>query len=258
MKNTNPSFSAYELKHGLIAELSREQTGDRLVRVYGYAEPSHKAQLYPTHEGSLMLFVTEGVVTVELPNGTTRKLKAGEYLAHNDEILVWGFGKALIIQSGAYAAMSMLGGPVEAQGRLRYIDGCTDSLLIPPVKLGDPCLNHLHFPINIYQTMHTHPTVRIGVVTKGNGECLTPFGNIPLSAGILFLIHPFSGEKRLGLDGDLHDVGAHCFRTFDQEMDVVAYHPDSDYGPADENHPMINRTIVNGVSANQIEAIRTM
>jgi hypothetical protein len=25
---------------------------------------------------------------------------------------------------------------------------------------------------------------------------------------------------------------------------VIAYHPDSDFGPTHENHPMVNRTIV--------------
>jgi hypothetical protein len=40
-------------------------------------------------------------------------------------------------------------------------------------------------------------------------------------------------------------------------MDVIAFHPDSDFGPEDENHPMINRTIVNGVSANAIDEIKT-
>jgi hypothetical protein len=40
-------------------------------------------------------------------------------------------------------------------------------------------------------------------------------------------------------------------------MVVMAYHPDSDFGPEDENHPMINRTIVDGMSAAGLAAIRT-
>jgi hypothetical protein len=40
-------------------------------------------------------------------------------------------------------------------------------------------------------------------------------------------------------------------------MVVVAYHPDSDYGPTHEAHPMINRTVVRGVPASQIESIHT-
>ena len=40
-------------------------------------------------------------------------------------------------------------------------------------------------------------------------------------------------------------------------MDVIAFHPDSDYGPEDENHPMINRTIIDGKSASGNKNITT-
>lgn len=40
-------------------------------------------------------------------------------------------------------------------------------------------------------------------------------------------------------------------------MDVIAYHPDSDTGPTYDDQPMINRTIVDGVSAADIDEIRT-
>ena len=32
--------------------------------------------------------------------------------------------------------------------------------------------------------------------------------------------------------------------TADEALLVIAYHPDSDFGPTHERHPMINRTIV--------------
>ncbi|MCG8366941.1 MAG: hypothetical protein MJA27_26860 [Pseudanabaenales cyanobacterium] len=51
--------------------------------------------------------------------------------------------------------------------------------------------------------------------------------------------------------------GRHSFFTDDNEMDVIAYHPDSDTGPTHDDHPMINRTIVDGVSAADIDEIRT-
>mgnify|MGYP005748185189 FL=1 len=35
-------------------------------------------------------------------------------------------------------------------------------------------------------------------------------------------------------------------------MDVIAFHPDSDFGAEDEFHPMINKTIINGVSAREL------
>jgi hypothetical protein len=40
-------------------------------------------------------------------------------------------------------------------------------------------------------------------------------------------------------------------------MAVIAYHPDSDFGPTHEVRPMMNRTIVDDVSACLIEEIRT-
>lgn len=158
-----------------------------------------------------------------------------------------------------FKAMNMVGGKIETEGRLKYIDGCTDSLLIPPVKLGDPCFNHLHFPSNINQTAHTHPSHRIGIVAKGNGVCLTPFGNLPLTEGMIFVIKQWDGkETNKGLDGKMYPNGTHSFMTpATTGMDVIAFHPDSDFGATDINHPMINRTIVDGVSANKLENIRT-
>ena len=49
----------------------------------------------------------------------------------------------------------------------------------------------------------------------------------------------------------------HSFNTLSQSMDIIAFHPDSDIGMTDDDHPMINRTIVDGVSAKNIEKIRT-
>jgi quercetin dioxygenase-like cupin family protein len=35
----------------------------------------------------------------------------------------------------------------------------------------------------------------------------------------------------------------HSFHTREDEMRIVAWHPDSDTGPTDDNHPMRNRTL---------------
>jgi hypothetical protein len=173
-------------------------------------------------------------------------------------IVIEVFHERGIYPQTKFMAQHMIGGPIEAEGRLKYIDGCTDSLLIPPVKMGDPCLNHLHFPSKIKQTPHTHPSHRIGIVAKGNGKCITPFGDLPLTEGMIFVIKEWDGTSYdTGLDGEMYPTGTHCFQTFDESMDVIAFHPDSDFGATDIDHPMINRTIVDGVSANQIEEIRT-
>jgi quercetin dioxygenase-like cupin family protein len=97
--------------------------------------------------------------------------------------------------------------------------------------LGDPCLNHLHFPAGIIQTAHTHPSTRAGIVAKGQGICVTDKQEIVLSAGSLFYIAKNT---------------EHGFVTETSSMDVIAYHPDSDWGPTHNEHPMVNRTWVDG------------
>jgi quercetin dioxygenase-like cupin family protein len=135
-----------------------------------------------------------------------------------------------------------LGGPVESKGRLRYIDGCSDTLLISPPLMGDPCFNLLHFPDGITQTKHTHPTVRCGLIHGGAGKCITEDSTEDLLPGRVFILAPDA---------------IHAFLTNGSSMDLTVFHPDTDYGPTHENHPMLNRTIVEGVSAKNIDKIRT-
>ena len=143
--------------------------------------------------------------------------------------VVQGRGSGLVVSRLGVQGMFQLGGPIEPEGRLRYIDGCTDSLLIAPPLCGDPCLNHLHIPAGTRQTRHTHPSVRVGVIARGGGRCVTPEREYALRTGLVFVIAP----------------GApHSFFTDDEALDVVVYHPDSDTGPSHENHPMINRTFL--------------
>lgn len=139
-----------------------------------------------------------------------------------------GHVRVVVAQRAGYVGLSAAGGPVEELGRLRYIDSCSDTLLAAPPRLGDPCLNLLHFPPGIRQSMHVHPSVRAGVVARGHGWCETPDGTTALEAGLFFSI-PADGRHRFITD-DRHT------------MDVIAYHPDSDWGPTDEQHPMLTRT----------------
>jgi Cupin domain len=170
-------------------------------------------------------------------------LKAGMYFSCSYPRVFLNEGSGIIFRTKTYVPQFLFGGPVEDWGRLKYIDGCTDSLLIPPVKFGDPCLNALYFPPGINQTQHTHPSLRAGLVIRGRGECVTPEARTPLEPGVCFIIET---------------DGLHYFRTpEDSSMTVIAFHPDSDMGPKDDDHPMVNRTIVEGVSASKIDAIRT-
>jgi mannose-6-phosphate isomerase-like protein (cupin superfamily) len=140
--------------------------------------------------------------------------------------------RVVVMQRVGWRGQRIVGGPIESKGRLRYIDGCSDTCLVPPPLLGDACLNHLHFPVGIDQTEHTHPSVRMGCVVRGFGECVTPDAVVDLKPGSVFIIPT---------------DGIHKFRTLRGEvMDVIAYHPDSDFGPTHETHPMVNRTWVGG------------
>lgn len=199
----------------------------------------NKDGFYYRGEDSLFGFVQESCLlttpSLQVP------LMPGMYFCVSDSCTVEG-GSGFAVRRLKHRALNLIGGPIEQEGRLKYIDGCTDSLLIPPVKLGDPCLNLLHFPKQIQQTMHTHPSNRIGIVTRGRGVCHTPTSTHPLVPGMAFII-PKEGQ--------------HCFSTQEQTMDVIAWHPDSDFGPMDEDHPMINRTFVEGVSTAILPQIQT-
>jgi hypothetical protein len=193
------------------------------------------------HRGSTYYgFATaDTIMSIE---GVNYWIQAGMYFCVPDQYFTLSGGLGVLIERLRYKGLFSIGGKIENKGRLRYIDGCTDTILINPPRLGDPCLNHLHFPPKIAQTMHTHPTVRIGIVAKGRGRCITPNAEYPLVPNVGWYLPVES---------------AHCFFTDEDSMDVIAWHPDSDTGPSDEEHPMLNRTYVKGVSAKNLDDIRT-
>jgi hypothetical protein len=134
--------------------------------------------------------------------------------------------RVVVIERCGFRAIPLVGA-LEERGRLAYIDGCSDSILASPPRLGDPVLNHLHFPRETRQTLHRHPSMRLGVVARGRGKAIVGTSEHALEAGTAFAI-------------DAHEL--HAFATSASSMDVVAFHPDSDWGPTDGAHPMLNRT----------------
>ena len=172
-------------------------------------------------------FVLEGTVT--LPN----QWVAGEqqYFSYSSlekqDVVVKG--TAVLITKLGYNGQCNLGGPIESSGRLCYIDGCSDSLLVYPSRLGDPSLNLLYFPPGIDQTFHIHPSIRLGVVARGRGKSCLADKVIDLEPGDIFCI-----EER----------EYHRFTTQQESMTVIAFHPDGDWGPTDQNHTMLNRTYI--------------
>jgi mannose-6-phosphate isomerase-like protein (cupin superfamily) len=148
----------------------------------------------------------------------------------------------MVISCPNFWGLFSIGGPIEASGRFAYIDGGTSSLLISPVSLGDPCLNALYFPPHCSQTLHTHPSYRIGLILEGAGTCETPTEITALQPGKIFLIPPEQPHK---------------FCTATQSLTLIVFHPDSDTGFNHQNNPMLNRTFVEGISATQIPEIHT-
>jgi quercetin dioxygenase-like cupin family protein len=81
-------------------------------------------------------------------------------------------------------------------------------------------------------------------VIRGQGTCVCGDSRQALEPGMAFVIPA--------------NV-VHAFETtHGQELDVIAFHPDSDFGPSADDHPMINRTMVNGISASKIQSIQTL
>jgi hypothetical protein len=215
-------------------ELLRAKDDCGQSRIYGFESVSDESRTRAEIPdlGATYGFVTEGEAVV-LDDEARFEVKAGQWfnMAGGCDVVLRAGSRVVASQRVDYRGLRAMGGPVERLGRLRYIDGCSDSLLVcPPVK-GDPCFNHLHFPTDISQTEHYHPSTRSGTVAEGGGWCETPYGMTPLVPGMAFYIPA---------------GGLHRFVTTKTTLDVIAYHPDSDWGPTDSDHPMVNRTWVDG------------
>lgn len=230
------AFIPYPLTHGLLVDLSKDEFPTALIHwnqgILRLTASHHVTYFGYVYRGEPLLKTSAGDFT----------LREGMYFSLPGGGTLLGEGQGIIISRLGYQGMFSIGGPIEPEGRLLYIDGCRDSLLIPPVLKGNPCLNGLYFPSGINQTPHTHPSMRIGMIVSGYGECVTADEVFPLEPGQVFVIPA---------------GGLHSFRTLDSPMAVVAYHPDSDVGPTNESHPMVNRTLVNGVSAKFLKEIQT-
>jgi hypothetical protein len=180
--------------------------------------------------GSHFGFVQSGQATLATQRGHFT-LAEGMYFCVPGSVEICGSGSGFVATRIGCRGFFQVGGPVEETGRLQYIDGCRDSLLISPIVYGDPCLNFLHVPPETDQTAHTHPSLRVGMIVNGEGICRTSDYDVPLIPGGVFVI-------RAG--------GVHSFHTNSHSLRIVAWHPDSDFGPTDKVHPMINRSFVNG------------
>jgi quercetin dioxygenase-like cupin family protein len=219
--NAELDFELVEVQEGLLADLGSAAGNPR---IYGWRGGELRLTDDATHFG----MVLGGAADVTDDLGTLR-LTAGMYFVIPGQCQVHPFrSQGLVITCPGYRGLRQFGGPPEPAGRLRYIDGCSDTLLVCPPRRGEPCLNSLHVPPRTRQSAHTHPSDRIGVILRGRGECHTPRGVYPLTPGMGWRIPA----------GVLH-----AFVTHTDSLDILAWHPDSDFGPTDEDHPMLNRTV---------------
>ena len=194
-----------------------------------------------THYG----FVWQGQATLQRSSiSMPFPLAAGMYFSLGESATLHGQDSAgMVVTDTAHQGQFLVGGPVESSGRFAYIDGGTTSLLIAPMTVGDPCLHALYMPPNVDQTMHHHLSDRFGLIIYGSGQCCTPEGDCQsLQPGILFRIPAYQEHK---------------FVTRAQGLNLVVFHPDSDIGFSDRNHPMLRRTFIDNVSATELPNIQT-
>ena len=116
------------------------------------------------------------------------------------------------------------------QGNLSYMDGGTNTTAINPGRLGDPVINYVHFPRGMYQTLHTHPSHRIGMVLKGHGSVELDDSEFPLVQGDVFFMRR----------NVLHNFTC----PYDEDVILFVFAPDSGTGPTDEVNPLKIRTYV--------------
>jgi mannose-6-phosphate isomerase-like protein (cupin superfamily) len=115
-------------------------------------------------------------------------------------------------------------------GNLSYMDGGTNTTAINPGRLGDPVINYVHFPNGMFQTLHTHPSHRVGMVVKGKGRVELDDGMFELNQGDVFFLRR----------NVLHNF--HC--PYDQDVVLFVFAPDTGTGPTDDVNPLKIRTYV--------------
>lgn len=225
-----------ELIHGNLSSFN-EQSPDCFMAWRGdcIELPDTGTHFGYVYSGQPILYRSAGLQEYKLHRGMYFSLPGGGWIDGKDS-------SGVLVSYPAFKGVFLIGGAVEPIGRLGYINGGTDNVLIPPIMLGDPCLNALYFPPGVDQTAHTHPSYRLIIVIEGTGECELSDTIIPLEPGVTIFIPANS---------------LHKFRTMTDKLTVVCFHPDSDTGFTHTDHPMLKRTIISGISASNLPEIQT-
>jgi quercetin dioxygenase-like cupin family protein len=143
-----------------------------------------------------------------------------------------GAGTAVVIE---YMGLRLLESRYYVQdklemGNLSYMDGGTNTTAVNPGRLGDPVVNYVHFPAGMSQTLHTHPSHRVGMVLKGRGLIELDNGDFQLEQGDVFFMQ--------------RNVLHNFMCPYDENVVLFVFAPDSGTGPTDEVNPLKIRTYV--------------
>ena len=121
-----------------------EQSGSRPTIVSGWDESSLELGAESSHFG----FVHCGRTMLSCGSGSF-ELSSGMYFSVPGAATVKGAGVGFVASCIGLRGLFQMGGPIEEKGRLQYIDGCSDTLLIAPATMGDPRLNLLHIQLKL-------------------------------------------------------------------------------------------------------------
>ena len=154
------------------------------------------------------------------------------FVVNNHFTIKCGTGTAAVIQ---YPGLHLLESRYYVQnmldmGNLSYMDGGTNTTAVNPGRLGDPVINYVHFPAGMQQTLHTHPSHRVGMILKGRGSVELDNSVFPLKQGDVFFM-----QRNV-----LHNFTC----PYNEDVVLFVFAPDSGTGPTDEVNPLKIRTYV--------------
>lgn len=177
---------------------------------------------------------------IETGSGLSLKSNGYSAIATTERYKFLEYSQLLSVEIPSYKGLSQWTElDVTQPGRLNYIDGCSNTNVIAPLKNGDPCINYLFIPPRTRQTAHVHPSARVVMVVQGTGiahfwtHTGAPRSELRLKEGMKVFLPRFE---------------RHCFNTDDDSLSVLVLHPDSDGGPLDEVNPMFTRTYCEAIS----------
>lgn len=154
------------------------------------------------------------------------------FAVNNHFTIKCGSGNAVVIE---YLGIRLLESRYYVQdtldmGNLSYMDGGTNTTAVNPGRLGDPVINYVHFPAGMKQTLHTHPSHRIGMILKGRGLVELDDSEFPLNSGDVFFMQ--------------RNVLHNFMCPYNEDVVLFVFAPDSGTGPTDEVNPLKIRTYI--------------